>query len=119
VADGTAVARQGDGSLLVTDGAASFRLANNDFNVRSMRSNVVLRWEYRPGSVLYLVWQQNRSVREAIGDRIGFGDPFRSVREPGDHYFVVKTSFWLPRSGVRRPGSVASAGSETPAAAEQ
>jgi hypothetical protein len=118
-AEGTSVARQGDGSLLVTDGAASFRLANNDFNVRSLRSNVVLRWEYRPGSVLYLVWQQNRSVREAVGDRIGFGDPFRSLRERGDHYFVVKTSFWLPRSGVRRPVAVASTGSETSATAEQ
>ena len=51
--DGTTAARQGDGSLLVTDGAAAFTVRNNDFNVRSFRSNVVLRWEYRPGSTMY------------------------------------------------------------------
>jgi hypothetical protein len=96
--DGTSIARQGDGSLLVRDGAASFRLADNDFNVRSFRSNVVLRWEYRPGSTLYLVWQQDRRVTDAIGTRIHPGDPFRALGEPGNNYFVVKTSFWLPVS---------------------
>ena len=44
---------------------STFTVANNDFNVRSFRSNVVLRWEYRPGSTLYLVWQQDRRVSEA------------------------------------------------------
>ncbi|HEY5218963.1 MAG TPA: hypothetical protein VIJ16_04095 [Gemmatimonadaceae bacterium] len=29
--------------------------------MRSQRGNTVLRWEYRPGSALYLVWQQQRS----------------------------------------------------------
>ena len=93
---GTTTAKQPDGSLLVTDGNAVFQLANNDFNVRSFRSNVVLRWEYRPGSTLYLVWQQDRRVTEAIGDRITLSDPFRALGEPGNNYFVVKTSFWLP-----------------------
>lgn len=67
-----------------------------DFNVRSFRSNVVMKWEYRPGSTLYLVWQQDRNINEAIGTRINFGDPFRSLTEPGNNYFVIKTSFWLP-----------------------
>ena len=94
--DGTTAATQADGSLLVTDGSAAFRVSNNDFNVRSLRSNVVLRWEYRPGSTVYLVWQQDRRVSETIGTRIGFGDPFRALGEPGNNYFVIKTSFWLP-----------------------
>ncbi len=93
---GTTATKQANGSLLVTDGAASFSVANNDFNVRSFRSNVVLRWEYKPGSLLYLVWQQDRRVTEAIGTRVGLGDPFRSLGEPGNNYFVIKTSFWLP-----------------------
>ena len=57
--------KQTNGSLVVTDGAARFSVANYDFNVRSFRSNVVLRWEYRPGSLLYLVWQQARRIRRA------------------------------------------------------
>jgi hypothetical protein len=91
---GTTIVPQPDGSLLVTDGDATFRLNNPDFNVHSFRLNVVLRWEWRPGSTLYVVWQQDRNRREAIGDRIGLGDPFRSLTAPGNNYFVVKMSFW-------------------------
>ena len=94
--DGTTATRQGDGSLLVTDGEATFTVRNNDFNVRSFRSNVVLRWEYRPGSTMYFVWQQDRYISESVGARIGAGDPFRALGEPGNNFFVVKTSFWLP-----------------------
>jgi hypothetical protein len=94
---GTTAVRQPDGSLLVTDGNDSFTLSNPDFNVHSFRCNVVLRWEWRPGSTLYVVWQQDRSQRESIGDRIGLFDPFRSLTAPGNNYFVVKTSFWWSR----------------------
>lgn len=94
--DGTTITVLPDGSRRVTDGAAAFTLRNSDFNVRSFRSNVVLRWEWRPGSTLYLVWQQDRGVSEAVGDRIGVGDMFRSLTAPGSNFFVVKLSFWLP-----------------------
>jgi hypothetical protein len=40
--------------------APSFTYPDLDFRVRSLRSNVVLRWEYRPGSTLFLVWNQGR-----------------------------------------------------------
>jgi hypothetical protein len=95
---GTTITLQPDGSRLVTDGPAAFTLRNSDFNVRSFRSNVVLRWEYRAGSTLYLVWQQDRSASETIGDRIGIGDMFRSMTAPGSNFFAVKMSFWLPVS---------------------
>ena len=38
--------------------------ASGDFNVRSFRSNLVLRWEWRPGSIFYMVWQQDREADE-------------------------------------------------------
>ena len=72
------------------------RCSNRDFNVQSFRSNLVLRWEWRPGSTLYFVWQQDRYVSQAVGTPVGAGDPFRALGEPGNNYFVVKTSFWLP-----------------------
>ena len=50
----------------------------------------------QPGSLLYLVWQQDRRISEPIGSRVSVGDPFRSLGEPGNNYFVIKTSFWLP-----------------------
>jgi hypothetical protein len=93
---GTTATRQPDGSLLVSAGNSTFTLPNNDFNVRSFRSSVVLRWEYRPGSTLYVVWQENRHLSETDADRIGLRDPFRSLTAPGAHYLVVKTTYWLP-----------------------
>ncbi len=93
---GTTAVLQSDGSLAVTDGSRSFKIADSDFNVHSFRSNVVLRWEYRPGSTLYLVWQQNRLQNDVIADRVSLIDPFRALTAPGTNYFVIKTSFWLP-----------------------
>ncbi|MCC7241361.1 MAG: hypothetical protein IT180_05515, partial [Acidobacteria bacterium] len=60
------------------------------------RSNVVLRWEWRPGSTLFVVWQQSLSGAEMAGDYVGLRDMFRSVTAPGPNFFVVKTTFWLP-----------------------
>jgi hypothetical protein len=96
--DGTTIRLLPDGSREVSDDAATFTLRNSDFNVRSFRSNVVLRWEYRPGSTLYLVWQQDRREAEAIGDRIGIRDMFGSLSAPGNNFFAVKVAFWLPVS---------------------
>jgi hypothetical protein len=93
---GTAISEAEDGTRLVTEGGKAFTLANLDFNVLSFRSNVVLRWEWRRGSTLYVVWQQDRYGSEAIGDRIDAGDMLRSITAPGDHVFAVKASFWVP-----------------------
>ncbi len=94
--DGTAAVTAADGSLLVTDGASTFTVPDHDFNVLSFRSNVVLRWEYRPGSTLYVVWSENRYSSVTSAASIDLTDPFRSLTVPGTNYFVVKTSFWLP-----------------------
>jgi hypothetical protein len=93
--DGTTLTPLPGGDMLVTDGATSFRLENRDFNVQSFRSNVVLRWEWRAGSSLYLVWQQDRSSEEALRTRVSLGDMFSSVTRPGDNFFAVKASFWF------------------------
>jgi hypothetical protein len=93
---GTTITWLADGRRHVTEGAKAFTLRNTDFNVRSFRSNVVLRWEWRPGSTLYLVWQQNRRVSEAFEDHVGPGDVFRSLTAPGRNFFVVKMAFWVP-----------------------
>ena len=95
--DGTTIQRQPDGSYQVTDGAAAFTLPNRDFNVRSFRSNVVLTWEWRPGSTLYFVWQQNRGEQWPTGEHVGLGDLFGSVGAPGDNIVAIKTTFWLSR----------------------
>jgi uncharacterized protein DUF5916 len=87
---------QPDGSRAIATPEGGFTLSNADFNVRSFRSNVVLRWEWRPGSTLYFVWQQDRNGTDVTGAPVRLGDMFRSVTSPGPNYFVLKTSFWLP-----------------------
>jgi hypothetical protein len=93
--DGTTIGRSEDGSYSVADGAGSFEIPNRDFNVRSFRSTMVLRWEWRPGSTLYLVWQQDRSDRESRGNRVGIDDPFRALAATGNNFFAIKASYWL------------------------
>ena len=93
---GTSLVINSDGSQTVTADGSTFTLRNRDFNTLSFRSNVVLRWEWRPGSTLYVVWQQSRAGSEVNGDHVGAGDMFRSLTAPGTNYFVIKTSFWLP-----------------------
>jgi len=84
-----------DGSFTVTDGSDQFTLDPN-FNVLSFRSNVVLRWEWRPGSTLYMVWQQNRFGLEDPLSRARVGDLWNTLSADGDNYFAVKVSYWLP-----------------------
>ncbi|MDA1092666.1 MAG: DUF5916 domain-containing protein [Acidobacteria bacterium] len=92
--NGTRIERLEDGSYQVTDGADTFALANRDFTIRSFRSTVVLRWEWRPGSTLFVVWQQNRESRDSQGAHVGFGDLFESLTASGDNIFAVKTTVW-------------------------
>ena len=85
-----------DGSQVVSVGGSTFNLRNRDFNTLSFRSNVVLRWEWRAGSTLYVVWQQDREGSEVLGTRVNINDAFRSVTAPGSNIFLIKTSFWIP-----------------------
>ena len=93
--DGTTIGRTPDRAFEVTDGGDTFTLTNPDFNVRSFRSTSVLRWEWRPGSTFFVVWQQDRSGLKRIGDRVDAGDLFGSLTASGDNFFAVKASYWL------------------------
>jgi hypothetical protein len=86
--------------LLDADGdpateAATF--GNPDFNFRSLRGSAVLRWEYRPGSTLFFVWQQQRSGQEPFGDFALSRDAGAVFREHPDNVFVIKASYWIGR----------------------
>jgi len=77
------------------DGAADYAFENPDFSVREFQSNAVLRWEYRPGSTLFLVWTQGR---DADGDRRPFAlgrDTRRLFAEPPTNTLLVKLSYWM------------------------
>lgn len=80
----------------LTSAQADAEVGSPDFNFRSVRGSAVVRWEFRPGSAMYVVWNENRS------DVVGLGD-FRLRRDfsaltdaPSQDVFLVKFSYWLP-----------------------
>jgi hypothetical protein len=50
------------------DGGVDYSFEIPDFNFLQFRSNLILRWEYTPGSTLYLVWSQGRTESSLVGD---------------------------------------------------
>jgi hypothetical protein len=75
--------------------APSFTVSQPNFNVRSLRGNAVMRWDYRPGSSLYFVWQQERSGFEPIGDFDGRRDVDAIFRTIPRNVFLVKATYWM------------------------
>jgi hypothetical protein len=75
--------------------AQSFSFSQPDFDYRSLRGNVVLRWEYRPGSIAYLVWTHGREDSEMRG-RFDLGRALdRLFDAPSDDILLVKVTYWL------------------------
>jgi uncharacterized protein DUF5916 len=76
--------------------APSFHVDNPDFNFRSLRGNAVLRWEYRPGSALFLVWQQSREETEPYGDFDLSRDWHGLFNIEPNNVIALKATYWLP-----------------------
>jgi len=84
--------RWNDGTT--TFDSATFTPPNPDFNFKSLRGNAVLRWEYLPGSTIYLVWTQNREDFENSGS-FNLGNSMRRLtRGRPDNILMVKLSYW-------------------------
>jgi hypothetical protein len=85
--------------------APSFRVSDRDFDLTSLRGNAVLRWEWREGSTLYLVWQQDRAERlggvdaELRGRTVGRLDVAGSAEDlfavRPSNVLLFKVSYWL------------------------
>ncbi len=75
--------------------AARFFIPKQDFTSRSLRGNAVLRWEYHPGSTLFLVW--TRSGESGLGrGSIDFGNDVGALfRGPSENIFLIKVNYWL------------------------
>jgi hypothetical protein len=78
------------------DGGAAFTIPEQDFTIRSLRANAVLRWEWRPGSTFYLVWQQNRQHDDTSGN-LRLGPDVDALFSGGvsRNVVAVKASYWL------------------------
>lgn len=99
-ARGTVSVQSNGDRLIDPDGmgpAAPFLIPMQDFTVRSLRGNVVLRWEYQPGSTLSGVWSQQREQTVDLAQDDIVAQARRALGDPGQHVFLVKFSRWIGR----------------------
>ncbi|MES1259341.1 MAG: DUF5916 domain-containing protein [Gemmatimonadota bacterium] len=67
-------------------------------DAKQFNSNLVVRYEYRPGSTLFLVWTQGRSGFDPVAGRDGVRGDLRDLFNlRADNTFLVKVSYWLNR----------------------
>ena len=77
------------------NGNTDYSFDNPDFNFRQFRSNFVVRWEYLPGSTLFLVWSQGRTSSAENGS-FAYGRDMRELFGIQPHnVFLIKFSYWF------------------------
>jgi hypothetical protein len=77
---------------------ADTAVTNNpaEFNFKQFRSNTVLRWEYKPGSTIFLVWTQGReNFAPLYGNRSYGGDFSDLFNAHANNTFLIKMSHWF------------------------
>ncbi len=73
----------------------SFAFANPDFAFGQFRSNLVLRWEYLPGSQIYLVWSHEQTSYDQPGSG-ALGGAMGNIRTAAaSNIFLAKVSYWF------------------------
>ena len=77
------------------NGSFDYSLRNPDYGFRQFRSNLVARWEYSPGSTLFVVWSQGRTSSDSNGAFALSTGLRRLFDSPSDNVFLVKISRWL------------------------
>ena len=85
-----------DGTYSVrTPAGATYDFGRPDFNFRQLRSTVVVRWEYRPGSTVFAIWSHGRTSETEDG-RFQLGRDLRGLAAAeGEHVVMVKANYWL------------------------
>jgi hypothetical protein len=76
-----------------SDGQMDYTIENPNFNFMQYRSNLVIRWEYIPGSAIYLVWSQDRTDMNNLGE-FDFGNDMNSLFSvTPNNVFLIKISY--------------------------
>lgn len=75
----------------------AFTVSNPDFNFKALVGTMVLRWEFSPGSTLYLVWTHNGYNSDHPGDFNLSRDLSDLLKSDADDVFALKISYWLGR----------------------
>jgi hypothetical protein len=72
--------------------------ARTGFNFRQLRTNTVARWEYMPGSTLFVVWAHGRAKSQQVPSERSWSDDYRDLLElHPENTFLVKVAYWFNR----------------------
>jgi hypothetical protein len=75
------------------DNHTDYSFNDPNFNFLQFRSNLVIRWEYIPGSTVFLVWSQGRTGIGSSGD-FSFSNDFRDLFNVKPHnVFLIKFTY--------------------------
>jgi hypothetical protein len=95
---GGSICKDGSGTQHIDlngDGLIDYTFADRDFNLRTLIGNAVLRWEYRPGSTVFFVWQRQHDAAATEGD-FRLGRDLSALWSARAHNrFIVKANYWL------------------------
>ena len=85
-----------DGTYHLQRAGARFDVDRPDFNFRQLRSTVVLRWEYRPGSTVFAIWSHGRTSDNFDDGRFRFGRDLSDLGSAASENIVmVKANYWI------------------------
>jgi hypothetical protein len=88
--------RLDDGTYHVMRGAASYSFDQPDFNFRQLRSTVVMRWEYRPGSAVFAIWSHGQTSDTFDNGRFSLGrDSSELASTRSENIVMVKANYWI------------------------
>ncbi|MEO8561998.1 MAG: DUF5916 domain-containing protein [bacterium] len=95
--DDAAITASPEGGLAVSRTGGALHFDRPDYAFGELRSNAVMRWEYRPGSTLFLVWSQGRTI-DGEPEPFDMGGQSRELlRAPSTNVLLIKISHWLGR----------------------
>ena len=85
----------GSNTYEVSDNNNNYNFGNPNFNFSQFRSNLVFRWEYRPGSQLYLVWSQDRTTFSQPGSQ-NLNDSMSGIKGIfPNNILLAKFNYWF------------------------
>ena len=84
-------------SAVPADGGAPFQFDDPDFNFKSLRFNAIFRWEWHPGSALYVVWTEQRQDESYPGQFQLGRDLGSTFSAPANDVLMFKVAYWFQR----------------------
>jgi hypothetical protein len=84
-----------DGTIMVSRNGSQFSFDKPDFDFRQLRSTLVVRWEYRPGSTVFAIWSHGRTNQIDDG-RFRLGHDLAGLADAsGENVVMVKVNYWV------------------------